>query len=161
MKSGRELLIENLLVENYPRYYRLAYSYVHNADDAQDIVQEGAYKAIFQCKSLREDTYASTWIYRIMLNEIFSFCRQRSRLQWECLDECSAPQADFSTGEEKSLSLQEALGHLSAEDKAVVELRYFEGMELKEIAGVLDENLSTVKSRLYRALRKLRVSMSD
>ena len=39
-------LIERLLLENYNRYYHLAYSYVHNPDDASDIVQNGAYLAI-------------------------------------------------------------------------------------------------------------------
>ena len=45
-KTGKEKIVEKLLIENYEQYYRLAYSYVHNEADALDIVQEGAYKAI-------------------------------------------------------------------------------------------------------------------
>ena len=45
-KTGKEQIVEKLLIENYEQYYRLAYSYVHNEADALDIVQEGAYKAI-------------------------------------------------------------------------------------------------------------------
>ena len=44
-KDVKEQKIEELLLENYNRYYRLAYSYVHNEADAADIVQNGAYKA--------------------------------------------------------------------------------------------------------------------
>ena len=46
-------------------------------------------------------------------------------------------------------------------EKALVELRYFEDLKLEEIAGALDENLSTVKSRLYRTLRKLRIALEE
>ena len=41
-----EKCIEEILLENYDRYYHLAYSYTHNEADAQDIVQKGVYKAI-------------------------------------------------------------------------------------------------------------------
>ena len=42
MKNSREWLVEKILIENYEKYYRLAFSYVHNEADAMDIVQEGA-----------------------------------------------------------------------------------------------------------------------
>lgn len=67
-KDVKEQKIEELLLENYNRYYRLAYSYVHNEADAADIVQNGAYKAIRNSDSLKNVEYAQTWIYRIMLN---------------------------------------------------------------------------------------------
>ena len=46
-------------------------------------------------------------------------------------------------------------------DKAVIELRYFEDMKIEDIAKVLDENVNTVKSRLYRGLKKLRLELTD
>ncbi|MGN0142572.1 MAG: RNA polymerase sigma factor, partial [Roseburia sp.] len=57
--------------------------------------------------------------------------------------------------------LKAALDTLSKEDKAVVELRYFEEMKLEEIAEILNENVNTVKSRLYRSIRKLRLKLVD
>ena len=50
---------------------------------------------------------------------------------------------------------------MAQEDKAVIELKYFEDMKLTEIAEVLNENVNTVKSRLYRGLKKLRLELSD
>lgn len=73
----KEKAVEDLLLQNYDQYYRLAYSYVHNEADAGDIVQNGAYKAIRSSSDLKEVRYAATWLYRIMLNEIFSFCKQK------------------------------------------------------------------------------------
>ena len=57
--------------------------------------------------------------------------------------------------------LQEALDQLDARDKSVIILRYFEEYQLNEIADILEENISTVKSRLYRSLKKLRLQLED
>ena len=70
-------------------------------------------------------------------------------------------QEDFSYEKEKDIMLQEALNNLPDKEKAIVELRYFEDLKLEEISDILGENLSTVKSRLYRALDKLKVSMAE
>ena len=61
--------MERALTEGYEKYYRLAYSYVHNEADALDIVQEAAYKAILKSDSLKEPQYVETWVYRIVINE--------------------------------------------------------------------------------------------
>ena len=160
MKNSRELLIEKLLIENYEKYYRLAFSYVHNEADAMDIVQEGAYKAMLKWESLEREDFAETWIYRIMLNEIFSMLRKRTRNEESMADPDCLEEIPAETPVD-SLSLREALDRLSPKEKALVELRYFEDLKLEEIAGALDENLSTVKSRLYRTLRKLRIALEE
>ena len=68
LKNEKERAVETALLENYEKYYRLAYSYLHSAEDAMDAVQEGAYKAILKSETLREPEFAGTWIYRIMLD---------------------------------------------------------------------------------------------
>ena len=75
-KKVNEQIIEEILLEQYNQYYRLAYSYVKNEADAGDIVQNGAYKALRSSHTLRQQEYAKTWVYRIMLNEIYAFLRQ-------------------------------------------------------------------------------------
>ena len=50
---------------------------------------------------------------------------------------------------------------MSVKDKAVIELKYFEDLKLEEIADILEENISTVKSRLYRGLKKLRIQLQE
>lgn len=155
-KDRKEQKIEQVLLENYNRYYRLAYSYVHNEADAGDIVQEGAYKAILHSEKLKKDEYAATWVYRIMLNEIFRFLKKERPVS---LDEIAVEHGSEDSYEE--IDLKRALDALAKEDKAVIELKYFEDMKLTEIADVLEENVNTVKSRLYRGLKKLRLELSD
>ena len=55
----------------------------------------------------------------------------------------------------------DAIDRLSFQEQTVVKLRYFEDMKLEEIAQVLGENVNTVKARLYRTLRKLRVVLEE
>ena len=155
-KDKKEHKIEQLLLENYNSYYRLAYSYVHNESDACDIVQNGAYRAILHSDTLRQEKYAATWIYRIMLNEIFRFVKKERPLS---LDVVEAEEGKEDTYE--NIDLQRALDMLPKEDKAVIELKYFEDMKLTEIAEVMNENVNTIKSRLYRGLKKLRVEFAD
>ena len=59
----------------------------------------------------------------------------------------------------ENVDLQKAIDSLEKEDRIVIVLRYYEDMKLEDIAVILDENLSTVKSRLYRSMRKLRLQM--
>ena len=157
-EKKNEKIVETVLLENYDRYYRLAYSYVKNEADAADIVQNGAYKAIRGSKSLRNAEFAGTWIYRIMLNEIFRFCKKKGPMVVS-LEEIPVEQGREDIYED--IDLKEALDSLNEEDKAVIQLRFFEDKSLNEIAEILDENLSTVKSRLYRGLRKLKLRLAE
>ena len=59
----------------------------------------------------------------------------------------------------QELDLKTALKHLDEKSRTIVMLRYFEDMKLEDISRVVDENLNTVKARLYRALKKLRITM--
>lgn len=156
----KEKIIEEILLQNYDSYYRLAYSYVKNEMDAGDIVQNGAYQAIRKADTLREEQYAATWVYRIMLNEIFKVYQTSKKEKRN--ETADISEMEETIGQEdvyENLDLQRALNGLSKEDKAVVEMKYFEELKLSEIAQILGENISTVKSRLYRSLKKLRLEL--
>ena len=75
-----EQLIEQALMEDYAKLYRLAYQYVRNENDALDIVQESAYKAVKNSGRLQSPQYVKTWLYRIVINESLSFLRRKSRM---------------------------------------------------------------------------------
>ena len=156
MSSHQEAIIEAQLIADYQKLYRLAYSYVHQEGDALDIVQESAYKAIKNSHTLKKPQYVSTWLYRIVINESISFLRKRKHQMAE-LSELDGETVDQYT----DIDLRHALEQLDPLDKTVVVLRFFEGMQLNQIAQTLDENLNTVKSRLYRSLKKLKVSLAD
>ena len=71
----------------------------------------------------------------------------------EPVDEKSAADLEFT-------ELRDAMERLEPSEKNILELRYFDGMKIEEMAGVLEINVNTAKSRLYRAIEKLRRSMT-
>ena len=160
-KKMNEEIVEAVILEQYNQYYRLAYSYVHNEVDAEDIVQNGAYKALRSSSTLRNPEYAKTWVYRIMLNEIFAFLRQPKTDSYESIQEESEKEITQVEDKYMDIDLQRAIDLLPEQEKAIVILKFFEDKKLEEIAEILGENLSTVKSRLYRSLKKLRIELND
>ena len=154
-ENANRKLVEQILLERYNQYYRLAYRYAHHEADAFDIVQNGAYKAIRSSDTLKNPQYAQTWIYRIMLNECFQYLKRPSDFSYEEMQERNGLEGQAAEDRYADMDLQKALDALTEKDRSVVILKYFEDMKLTEIAGILEENVSTVKSRLYRSLRKL------
>ena len=152
----KEKAVEDLLLQNYDQYYRLAYSYVHNEADAGDIVQNGAYKAIRSSSDLKEVRYAATWLYRIMLNEIFSFCKQKKT---EPLEEGN-DEPHYEDAYE-NFDLKHALELLPPRDRMIVELKYFEDMKLAEIAETLQMPEGSVSAYLTRAKRELKKYLKE
>ena len=61
----------------------------------------------------------------------------------------------------QNVDLMRALEKLEEKDRAVIVLRYFEDYKLGEIADVLEENVNTVKSRLYRSIKKLKMQLNN
>lgn len=154
MQSSKEEVIRQTLLDNYESYYRLAYSYVHKEADAMDIVQEGAYRAMLKAETLREERFAATWVYRIMINEAKEYLR-KNRREYAEIDENLAAGETYG-----DIDLREAVERLPEPEKTLIILRFYEDRQLAEIAEILQENLSTVKSRLYRTLGKLRGELS-
>lgn len=153
--TDKEALIHEQLIKNYEKYYRIAYSYTFQEQDAMDIVQEAAYRAILKSESLRNPEYADTWICRIIKNEAVRFLERykgRTVTMEELPEEGSEDQIE-------DLDLKQALTRLNNEERTIVILKYFEEEKLTTIAQIMDLNLNTVKSRLYRAVEKLKKYM--
>lgn len=160
-ENKNRALVEQIILEKYNQYYRLAYSYVHNETDAADVVQNGAYKALRNSHTLMKPEFAETWVYRIMLNECFRYLKQPKLLSYETI--CGEAQASAKAEEDSyvNMDLKNALDALPEKDKAIIILKYYEDKTLEEIADILEENVNTVKSRLYRSMKKLRKTLAD
>ena len=145
---------ERILTDNYEKYYRLAYSYMRNEDDALDVVQESAYRAIRDCGKVKNKDYLSTWIYRIVVNTALDLLRKKKK---ETLTE-ELPEVPVEDQYQET-ELRTILNQLDHKSKTIIILRYFEDLKLEDIADILGDNLNTVKARLYRSLKKLRLNL--
>lgn len=155
-RKENERIIEEILCSRYNEYYRMVLGILGNEEDASDAVQEGAYRAIKSAGSLKNEEYASTWIYRIVINEAYRILAKRKDVP---VDEI--PDREVHMDVYEDFDLKEALNEMAPKDRLIIQMKYFEDMKLEEIADILGENISTVKSRLYRSLKKLRMTIEE
>lgn len=160
MGTAQELVL--YIENNQERFYRLAYTYVKNREDALDIVHDAIVKALQSYDTLRNPAYAQTWFYKILINESLSFLRKNRRLiSLEELSDTPLAHAEAPPDmiKDEYIDLYAALDKLPPDMKTIVALRFFEDLPLGEIAEITSVNLNTVKSRLYRALKHLKLDM--
>ena len=72
-------MLVTYIVENQDKFYRLAFSYAHNQEDALDIVQNAVCKALENYQNLNNQRAIRTWMYRIVVNESLQLLKARGR----------------------------------------------------------------------------------
>lgn len=152
-------VVNEYIRANQAAFYRLAYTYVHNQDIALDVVQDSIVNALTHLSSLRHPEYVKNWFYRILINECLSYHRKSKRIV--LMDTMPEDSRDDWLGHGDRLDVCKALDALEPRLRTIVVLRFFEDMKLTDIAAVTHTNLNTVKSRLYKAMDKLRAELSD
>ena len=152
--NTRETQLTAFLVEEQARFYRLAYSYLKNKEDALDAMQTAICRALEQQDSLRDTAAVRSWFFRILVNACMDALRQRSRT-------APLPEEEEAVLDPEPLddALAQQVEALPPEQGTVIRLRFYEDLTLKEISAVTGWNLNTVKTRLYTALKRLRMSV--
>ncbi len=151
----KEDTLTQYLVENQSGFYRLAYSVLKNPDEALDAVQTAVCHALERQGSLRNTGAVRPWFYRILMNTCHDILRQRARTvpfpeDLELFQEDREPSDGI---------LGRRVDALPPEMGTVIRLRFYEELTLREISQITGQNLSTVKSRLYAGLKKLRIAL--
>lgn len=159
-KGCLEDKIAEYVVSYKENHYRLAYSYVKNADDALDIVQESIYKAFSSMDSLKTPKHLKTWFYRIVVNTSLDFLRKKRKVD-VVGEEVFVSLDSGAVDDYENFDLQRAMEKLPNNYRIVIILKYFEDLKIEEIAEILNENTNTVKTRLYKSLKLLRIDMND
>jgi RNA polymerase sigma-70 factor (ECF subfamily) len=166
------------MVECYQRdVYALAYDLCGNHHDAEDLSQEVFIKAFRGVGSFRADARLGSWLYRIAMNAHID-SKRRKPVQLVSIDahtsepeqpagermvELAAAEArpDQRAGAARfHVDVENALGALSAQERTVFVLRHYHDMKIGEIAESLSIAEGTVKSLLFRSMRKLRDRLS-
>ena len=146
--------------ENKERFYLLAYSYTKNEQDALDVVQDSIQKAMTALDKIEKVDSMKSWFYKIVVRTAIDFLRKHKRLQVtddETLHYLTPAQED----KYENVDLEHAVTELPQMYREVIILHYFEDLKLTDIASILGINLSTAKSRLYKALKLLKIQLQD
>lgn len=160
MGQGLYDRLTGYIIENQEKFYRLAYSYVRNQEDALDVVQSAVCKALEHCGDIKNEEAVRTWFYRILVNESLTYLRQRKTITLTGEDP-RREEPYYERGYEPESGLWAQLDRLEEEVREIIRLRYLEELSLKEISGITGMNLNTVKTKLYRGLKLLRENIRE
>ena len=152
------------------RIYALAYGILGREDEARDAAQETFVAAYRNLSNFRGDAKVSSWLHRIAVNQCvtrqrrakvrgeisFEFVQDEGREQFAAAD--GSP-ANVTEEGQRAEAVRRAVAALPQELREVVVLKEFEDLTFQEIADALGVPLSTVKSRLYTALKQLRMRL--
>lgn len=148
------------VMEHKHSFYRLSYSYVKKPEDAMDVVQEAIHKALKSVHRLEDATKMHSWFYKIVVNAALDFLRKKKRVQVtddDTLEFLSQGESDVYEDQD----VRRAIEDLPEMYRVIIILRFFEDLKLEDIAHILGENENTIKTRLYKALRLLKVELSQ
>jgi RNA polymerase sigma-70 factor, ECF subfamily len=158
-----------------PTLYSRAYRYVGDPHDAEDAVQDALLSAFKHLHQFKATAKMTTWLTTIVTNSALTQLRKRSRHPHVSLNEQSNEEQDYSLSdkladarpnpEEECASseshgfLMQFLSELSPSLQQAIQLRYMDGLTIREAARVLEVPVPTMKARLWRARAQLKQMM--
>jgi RNA polymerase sigma-70 factor (ECF subfamily) len=181
LKAGDESAMAELATAYSAKIYQLAFRYLRNKEDAEEVTQDVLFKVYRKVDAFRGDAALSSWIYRITFNAAMSRLRtaRYQRAQEEERQTASSTDADVSgqpardvadwsdLADERVLRSQlrrrvlRAILALPAIYRAPVMLRDIQGMSTEEASAMLKVKDQTLKSRLHRGRLILRKQLAD
>lgn len=175
-RNGSETAVRELIRRLNPRLFRIARGIVASDAEAEDVVQETYLKAFTQLDKFRAEAQFSTWITRIAINTArMDIRRARPQEEYNTVGEDENPanailafpgqaldRPEVALGRRQMRVLLEgAVATLPADLRLPFLMREAEGMSIRSIARDLSLNPITVKTRLFRARRRLRTAIED
>jgi RNA polymerase sigma-70 factor (ECF subfamily) len=179
LKTDREIIEEyskgnieqatNEFVRRYKNFiYLVAYRYVRNYDDAEDITQEVFIDALRKLKDFRQESSLKTWLYRITVNKAKNLLRRRNLISFisfsrpeedSDLDFPDHTQSNKLENKELEEKFLEVLASLPEKQREVFSLRYFEDLSFNEISEMLGTSVGGLKANYFHAVRKIASEM--
>lgn len=173
--GGDANAFETLVLEYEKNVYNIALRMTGNSEDAADMTQEAFIKAYNSLQSFRGDSKFSVWLYRIVSNVCLDFLRSKNRrptvslsvedddgedAQLDVADESQSPELLLDRKLTRD-SVRRGLDSLPPDYRQILLLREIQGLSYDEIAQALSLEVGTVKSRIFRARKRLCTFLID
>ena len=156
-EKDREIFI-NRINENRLKMYKTAIAILKNEDDANDAIQDALYSAYKNYDSLKEKSYFTTWIIRILINKCYDIINKNKKIAY-IDDSITENTTGVEDNYEVESSLEWVLNKIDKDLKEIVVLYYYDELPVGDIAEILEIPQGTVKSRLSRAREQIRKIM--
>lgn len=147
--------MRQLFEEEYKKHEKalfiIASAYLHNTEDARDVLQDAALAAYLSFAKLRNREYFKTWLTRIVINKCKNFLKSR-----HIAEELDDRLGSFYTIPTEEMEIMDALCKLPPSKAVYITLKFYNDMTYEEIADALKQPISTVKYRTKAALKELK-----
>lgn len=159
-----------LLIHTYSeQIFRLISKIVHNTEDAEELTQDCFLKAFRTLGKFKGECQFSTWLYRIAYNTAISATRKKKQeflyIAEQTInqvpDENVNEQFENETNENQLKALNKAIGCLSPEERAILQLFYTDQKTIDDIARVTGLTNANVKVKLHRIRKKLYIMLNN
>ncbi|WP_242835539.1 RNA polymerase sigma factor [Butyrivibrio sp. AC2005] len=160
-EKASDLIAKNtrvgLLLDKYGNnILRIAYVYLHNMSDAEDILQDTLIQYIRKAPPFENDAHEKAWLYKVAAN------LSKNKIAYLSIRKTDELSENLVAEEKDDLAfVWEAVKQLSETFREVVHLFYHEGYSTRDIAGILNRNESTVRSDLKRAREQLKKILKE
>ncbi len=135
---------------------RLAYSYLHNMSDAEEILQDTLLKFLQTNPDLSSEEHEKAWLLRVAAN------LSKNRIRYNTIRDTDELKDELVAREREDLSfVWEAVKALPEKYREVIHLFYYEGRSTREIADILNRNESTIRSDLLRGREQLKSVLKE
>jgi RNA polymerase sigma-70 factor (ECF subfamily) len=156
-RGGSADAIEALVRRHWESAHRAAFLIVHDAQAAEDIAQEAMLAAVRSIDAFDRRRPLRPWLHRIVVNRSLDWLRARARRPEVSVESAGpAPAAPAESSGALSDDMMRALAALDPDERAVIVLRHLLGYRSPELARMLGLPAGTVRTRLARALNRLR-----
>lgn len=179
LPSNDQVRFNELMHSTYKKVFNMAYRLSGNRPDAEDLTQEAFYRAYRSFSDYEGDKPFENWIFRIVTRLFLDLLRSRRRrvkamsfdaplqkdnseesLFFDVPDTRPTPENEILNSS-FSEELQRALNSLSSEQRLLVTLADVEGMPYKEIAEIVGKPIGTIRSRLHRTHKLMRIRLEQ
>jgi RNA polymerase sigma factor (sigma-70 family) len=138
--------------------FTIAVKIVENRAEAEEVAQDAFIKAYHYLKSFNRQARFSTWLYRIVFNTAISY-KRKNRQQFESIEGKAIEYHERADSEmerdDKQVFVERALKKLNEADQLALQLFYMKEFSLEEVAGMMGQNMNTLKVRIHRARLRL------
>jgi len=160
--KGDEAALFKRIEADKSKLYSIAYSYMRNETDALEAVQETVCRVWIKRKTLREPKFFTTWMIRILIRVCMDERKKKKRELTSFLGIRKETAADEQeTATDSRVDMAEHVKALPNPYRMVIVLKYYRDMTITDIAELLEKPDGTVRTWLNKALRMLRVDMSQ
>ena len=145
------ILVQELKNEGY----KLAYTILRNEHDSIDAYLQAVEKGLKNIKNLKEAKYFKTWFLRIVINEAKNIVKKDNKVVF--LNDLGKENTASGDGDKESkIDLEVVLSKVEPEVREMIELKFYMGYKLDEIADIMDVPVGTVKGKMYSALKNMK-----